>query len=87
MTEAKLRKLVILMPRGPKAKIGSVLTGLRRIPGVEIAGKSKSFVDVVIDEDAVDRSELEGIVSKLGCEIHALPEAQLMDPIPTKKIP
>lgn len=87
MPNIKHSKFVVILARGAKRSIGRGLSRLGDIPGVEIVGNSGSFVDVVIDQDTVDRSALESILVDLGGELHAIPEAQLMDPIPPKKIP
>jgi hypothetical protein len=87
MPNTKHSKFVVLFARGTKASIGGAWSRLGNIPGVEVVGKSDSFVDVVVDEETVDKAELESIVVNLGGELHALPGSQLMDPIPTRKIP
>jgi hypothetical protein len=87
MTNLNRHKFVVLLARGADNKISTALSELQNMAGVEIADTSRSYFDVIIDEDTVDRTELESIINRNGAELHALPQAQLMDPISTKKIP
>lgn len=87
MEDTKLRRFVVLIDRDAMDRTNAILSGIRAIVGVEISAASKSSIDITADETLVDQKVLEEAVRKLGGELHAPPEAQLMDPIPTKRIP
>lgn len=87
MNKSKRSKFVVLIDRDAMGRTSAILSKLRQVAGVEVSAESTSSVDITADEDVVDRDELEGIVKEFGGQLHDLPEAQLMDPIPTKKIP
>jgi len=87
MTESKRRKYVVLITREAMDRAKGILAELQQVEGVEVSAEGKSSVDITADEDVVAQEALEGIVKGLGAELHPLPEAQLMDPLPPKKIP
>lgn len=87
MDESKRRKFVVLIERNALDQASEIFTKLRQVAGVEVVTEGRSSVDITADENVVGQEELKGIVKELGGDLHALPEAQLMDPIPTKKIP
>ncbi len=87
MTESKPQNYVVLIDRDKKDQSRAISSKLHDVVGVVVSAESKSSVDITADENVIGQKELEGIVRKLGAELHALPQAQLIDPIPTKKIP
>lgn len=87
MTESKRRRFVVLIDRDATDRASGILSELRQLAGVEVSAEGRSSVDITADEQVVAPEELEAIVKGLGAQLHPLPEAQLMDPIPPKKIP
>lgn len=87
MTESKWRKFVVLIDRDELDRAKGILSELQQIAGVEVSAQGRSSMDITTDEQLIAQEELEGIVRGLGAQLHPLPEAQLMDPIPPKKIP
>lgn len=87
MMDGKLHKFVVLVDRNAGENAASIADELNAVPGVEVTAQSRSFIDLVADEEVVALGKLQELVQRLGAELHGSPEARLMDPIPPHKIP
>lgn len=80
------KKFVVVLPKGKTDASTEIHTRLERLPSVKIVQQSKSFVDLVVDPEQ-SIAELEGMVNDYDAELHEIPDAQLIDPLPPRKIP
>jgi predicted RecB family endonuclease len=81
------RRYVVIIGRDAAQGAQKIATELEAVPGVEVSATSQSYVDIVADVEIVTEIKLRSVVSDLGAELHSSPQAQLMDPIPPRKIP
>ena len=87
MTSPTRHRYVVILGRGAGKAAPEIAAALKALPGVEVLAESASFVDLTADDEALTKNDLDGLVKKLGGELHRAPEAQLMDPIPPREIP
>lgn len=78
-----MAKLVIVVEDDKNTE--SVARDVAAIPGVSVTSQSGSFVDVETTAKSSVK-KLKRFTAENGLSLHQLPEAELMEPIPTSKI-
>lgn len=81
-----MEKFVVIVGKEQSTTAEGIAEHIRCMPGVTVAGVSKAFIDIEV-EDSVQVADLKSYLLSVGCTVNKLPEAQLMDPFRPNKIP
>ena len=72
-------KAVVILEKDQADDAGPIVDEISAMPGIDVTGWSKSFIDVVFEGDAWQA--LKNFVTKKHLSLSAEPEAELIEPI------
>ncbi|MEM8971045.1 MAG: hypothetical protein AAGD43_03145 [Pseudomonadota bacterium] len=87
MTNPKRTKYVVIVDRKSAKPAKDIAAELRALPGVQVVAESDSFLDLRADAHNSSVEDIEKLLQLHGADLHAVPEPELIDPIPPSKIP